>query len=426
MNSDGQVLRSLFVSSDKWVHRRIETIDDTVPGRTKITTSLDVTVPKGKTIQGSAGQIIIPIALQPKRVMLSWWVTDSAGNPFSVLNHGTSSRLVRIMLSSALKIAGVDVPESSTDQQRLLGFVDNRDNNGVETKNRTSEELLVLLNESTRSKSEQQIGLAADLIDILNRSWIVLIEVPESMAGKRTIIKYGYDLQVAMEPIGIRRDNDSYSLPVEDPGFSRSLHFEVISAPELEIYEFSVKHLNANQLRDRVLADVKNVRCVAHLQNEIYIPRFGGAELQFRLRPMAYGIRKFTDVALISVIALVLIATLIRISDSDWFLQDTWREHTTAAVVLALPALLFSWLARTPETMGVARSYYRLRLINILLAITMLLMAAALSTLWQAWVWNLIWTLAIFCCIIACWLRYHEYKHRRPTRFRSGAPEKGE
>lgn len=426
MNDDGQVLRSLFMSSDKWVHRRIQTIDDTVPGRTKITTSLDLTVPKNKTIQGSLGHVIIPIALLPKRVMLSWWVADSSGKPLTILNHTTSNKLVRVMLESSLKIAGVDVPTSSTDQDRILGFIENRDNNGVTTNKRTSKEVLELLKTSSMIGEKKKIGLVEDSIDILERSWIVLIEVPDSMAGRRCIIKYGYDLQITMEPVGIRRDNDSYNLPVEDPGFSRSLHFEVISAPELEIYDFSLRHLNAKQSRDRVLADVKNVRCVAHLQNEIYIPRFGGAELQFRLRPIAYGIRKFTDVALFSVIILVIIATIIRLTSADWFLLEDWRKHTTAAVILALPALLFSWLARTPETMGVARSYYRLRLINILLAVTMLLMAAALSTLWQPWVWNLIWLFVATCCIIAAWLRYNEAKHRRPTQYQYDDSGKGD
>ncbi|MCW4466237.1 hypothetical protein OK351_12085 [Glutamicibacter sp. MNS18] len=370
-------------------------------------------MPENAMIRGSTGQVIIPIAVLPKGVLWSWWVQDGGGAPLSVVSRRRSSELVEEMLCHALESAGVAVANVGTERETLLGFVNNGDNAPV----KSAEALFRACKKRTNKENAAYMEFVLDLVRVLESSWVVLVEVPEAQVGQRMIIKYGYDLQALVSPLDVNEDNDSYWIPISDPGFSSSLHLEVRVPPELEIFEISLVHVNADQTRSRVIGNTTLPNSVAHMQNDLFIPRFCVAHLEFRVRPVEAGLRRFTDFVLVAVTLVVIFLACIRFGDSALFLHKNWRNHSTAAVILALPALLLSWIARTPEAAVVKRAFHRLRLINIWLAMGIFSMAAALSAMWQPWVWAVLWTVPIVCCTAALLLRYLEYVVRMPSEF---------
>lgn len=415
--SQGKALSALLISSTEWVQRRVQTLDHTTPGRVKIQETLDLRIPEQEVIEGSADKVILPIAILPKGVLRSWWVLDDHGVPLSVVKREDSSHLVKSMLREVLQKAGVEYEFSGIGHERLLGFVDNGEN----TSSVEASELLSLCRRFTNSKNLAGMQFVKDLIHVVESSWVVLVEVPRQRVGGRMILRYGYDLNFLTEPLDINQDNDSYSLAIRDPGFSRSLHVEVHVPPELEVYELSLVNISVDQAptrrHTRVIGESAVPNSVVHIQNDSYVPRFSVTNLEFRLRPSMSGIRQFTDAALATVTIATMALLVLRLTGGSLALETDWRTHTTAAVILALPALLLSWIARAPEPEVVRRAFHRLRLVNIFMALSIFSMAAALSTLWKPLVWNFLWYIPVICCVMGLTLRYLEHAVRTPTVF---------
>lgn len=414
--SKGNALRALLISSTDWVQRRVHVLDHTQPGRVQIQESLDVRIPDQEIIPGSTARIIVPIAILPKGVLWSWWATDGSGTPLSVVQHVASTQLVKSMMLEVLDAVGISAAKSGVDPEPMLEFIDNGDN----SRSANAKELVETCKNHTNDQNADHMAFVHDLIRVLESSWIVLVEVPSDNKGKRMILRYGYDLQAVVAQVDINADNDSYSLPITDPGFSLSLHAEVRMPPELQVFEISLIHTRADRQQSRVLGSPVPINRVAHIQNDEFIPRLSVTELEFRLQPSDSGIRRFTDFALAAVSALVIALWLVRFDWPGNFLESDWRNHSTAAVILALPALLLSWMAKAPEPESVRRAFHRLRLVNIFLAIAMFSLATALSTLWTHWVWNIFLFIPVICCIVAITLRYLEWIHRRPSEFENG------
>ncbi len=391
----GDVLRSLFLASPRWVHRRVQTISNVEAGSLKLQCSLDVTPPAKATIPSSKGCIIIPIAVMRKETMVGWWVEDSSGHPLSVINRNRSSELVLDMLISALKVIGLEPPRDAVEFSKLFSYIDN----GDVSAHGTCTDLLEYffkdgaaggtaeLNEKEHARRE----LVRELAMLLQQYWIVLVEVPVECAGRRIIIRYGYDLPAKIRPPRHWRNNNGFSIDIDDAGFSMSLHHEVHVAPEAELFDTSLRYRSVSGEMSRVFDKNKVRQSKAHIQTNSYLPRFGRATLEFRVRPFRGGIRSFTLLATGAVMLSALITGLIPLDLNGVFLQESWRETTSAAVILVLPALLLSWMARAPEPLMVEGTLIRLRLINLLLAASILFVATALSTLWQPVVWHSLW-----------------------------------
>lgn len=411
--NDGAALSALLISSADWVYRRVHVLDHTMPGRVRIQETLDVRIPEHEVILGSTDKLIVPISILPKGVLWSWWVEGGQGAPLSVIQRTESSKLVRAMLVDVLKKAGVSYPYLEDRDNRLLKFV----NNGENTQTESADDLICLCRRFAEPANTANIEFVIDLIKVLESSWVVLVEIPMSLRGQRTLLRYGYDLKFHTDPLDVNKDNDSYREEIRDPGFSQSLHLEVRVPPELEVYELSLVNRSADQMHSIVIGDSEVPNSVAHIQNDPYTPRFSVTNFEFRLRPSKSGITQFTDAALATVSSVTLILLTLRLTGVAMLLESNWRTHTTAAVILALPALLLSWIARSPEPEVVRRAFHRLRLINIYLAISVFSMAAALSTLWKPLAWNFLWYIPVACSVMGLILRYLEHVQRLPSTF---------
>lgn len=413
-NSDGDSLRSMVIASPKWVHRRIQTIDHTTPGRILLKNSLDVTAPISAKIAGTKSRVIIPIAVLDKRVLSGWWVTDSAGSPLAVISQDRSRTLVQDMLVSFLAQFGIILSTNSAVQKRLLSFINNSEAIAAVAPN-------ALLNAYPQLHGVNPEALfIKDFIQLLSRSWVVLVEVPEDVLGRRIIINYGYDLpsnEVRRPSIWSSTDNDVYSLDVPDPGFSRSLHLQVLVPPELTIFEMSLEHGSASGEVNRAISSAARLGPIAHVQNMNFIPRFAKAAVEFRLRPARGGISAFTRWSLFFSWALIFFSLSIWIGPTEYYLNDDWKSSISSSVILVAPAIFMSWIARAPEPGVLATALVRLRRINILLALSMLTMAGALSVAWSPVIWAVLWVLSYMLggFALAIWLA--EHSARKPRKF---------
>lgn len=400
LRSVGRDLQSMVIESPKWVHRRIQVIDSTQAGRLRLENSLDLTPPSHTRIDGSKGMAIIPIAVIPKQVLSAWWITDATGKPLSVISRRQSSPLVRQMLISTLARVGIDGANELSGSEEFFNFVDNSEALAP----RSPQTLFDRYPALSRKKAEYEV--VRDFVNLLSTCWVVLVEIPEELLDRRSIIKYGYDLMPRQKKVSLWGDNASFSIDIDDPGFSQSLHHEVHVAPELVTLQSSLEHQVARGGKTRIIAKHEQPGTIAHIQNVKYIPRFGTAALEFQCLPQHGGIRVFTGWALGLTGVLLILSMVMWFGPLDFFFLPHWRASTSATVILTVPALLFSWLARTPEAPLVALALLRLRIINLLLALTFLAMASALSILWSPLWWKTIWVTSYvaYACALTLWI----------------------
>lgn len=411
-SNEGDRLRSMVIASPKWVHRRIQTSDHTTPGRVLLKNSLDLTPPASARIAGSSSRVVIPIAILDKKVLTGFWVRDSSGAPLAVINQERSTRLVADMLVSVVEQAGIEFTSNAAERRAQLKFVNNSEAIAPVPPTALLEAYPQL------QAANPTIRFINDFIHLLANSWVVLVEVPEGALGQRTILSYGYDLPMnPVPPPRILQDNDVYSFDVSDPGFSRSLHHEVLVPPELAIFETSLEHGSVTGRVVRSIATATTLGPISHIQNLIFIPRFAKAGVEFRIRPAPTGISAFTRWALLLAWVFILASFAIWLGPTDYYLSRNWSGSISSSVILVAPALFMSWMARAPEPGVVARALYRLRLINILLALSMLTMAGALSVQWSPRMWTLLWLIAYAFGALALGFWLAERAVRKPRKF---------
>lgn len=418
LRSVGRDLQSMLFESPKWVHRRVQVIDSTQAGRLRLENSLDLTPPSHTKIDGSKGMAIIPISVIPKQVLSAWWITDATGKPLSVISRRQISPLVRKMLISTLVTVGIVGASELSGSEEFLEFVDNSEALAPISPQTLFDQYSAL------SKKKAEYEVVRDFVNLLSTCWVVLVETPEESLDRRSIIKYGYDLTPRQKKVSLWGDNASFSIDIDDPGFSESLHHEVHVAPKLVTLQSSLEHQVAHKGKTRIIAKHEQPGTIAHIQNVEYIPRFGTAALEFQCLPQHGGIKGFTgwDLGLTGV--LLVFSMVIWFGPLDFFFLPHWRASTSATVILAVPALLFSWLARTPEAPLVALTLLRLRIINLFLALTFLGMASALSIFWSPFWWKAIWALSYLAYVCALTLWIVEKLRSRPKSY--GVPPTGE
>lgn len=387
----GEILLDTFFNSRDWVHRKVHIVDHLIPGRIQTKVTVDLTLPEASRVPQTDKAIkVLPVAMLSKGIIRSWQIRECGNSPLPVLNRDESTQLVRAMYISLLKRVGIPAPEITPDND-VLDFIDNSASSGKGASDRLLEYIRAHEDETDPAFST----IAQETADLLASSWIVFVVIPDSWHGRRVLIEYSYDNFPEHSPKpSLRKDNDYYEHSLSDPGFARSQHYEIRVPPELEFTETALQIQKGQEQVQRVVMNYDIGGCIAKIPDRFFadkIPRFGKVKLYYRLRPARQGILPFTVVASIGTTILIVLSALIRFGDLEAYLQPEWYESTSASVILAIPALLLSWVARTPEAAVVGRALVRLRWINIAQAMAVMAMAAALSTRWSATAWAAIW-----------------------------------
>lgn len=391
--SDGDALRELVIGSKAWVHRKVQRYDYSTPGTVRVQATLDLTLQSLEVIHGSQQNALIPISLVTKGTLRSFDIRTAGNQPMAVLEAAQTTEMVRAMMRSILTVANLKLLAAADDTDEF-SFIECMPNN-ADSSVQTFRDRIPL-----RDASPQNLELVMKVVKQLSRTRLLIVEVPKILIGQRTVVSYSYDLEL-VKGSGFRSDSSfTHQIEIEDPGFPASLHQEIVMPPELEICSLFLEFRQENRKYLRATVSGGDPQRVAHIYTRD-VPRFSKASLEFDVRPVASGLFNFTKYALAVVFLVTVFMVGVRFGPDDLFLQPEWISSTSAAVVLAGPAILLSWVARTPEHDIVAHALSQLRLINVLLAGSLFVTAVALSTAWQPIAWNVLWLLSYSLVFIA-------------------------
>lgn len=384
--TEGDMLRSMVIGSKDWVHRKVQRYGYAVPGMVRVETTLDLTPHRRLVIKGSRNHVILPISLVMKGALLAFDITSPTVGALSVLRAEECTKYAQKMMESVLESAQLPLKPSGT-AHNPWAFIDCPPEEAEHCLADFQQHL------ATPAASLQALEIVMQLARQLALTRLLLVEFPASVLGERCLVAYSYALELESRPGMSFEESDGYQFKIEDPGFASSLHQEVMTPAELEAISMFVEFTNEKGEFHQASSRGEPAKRIAHVYSR-EIPRFSQASLEFELRPIATGLFNFTGLSLAIVGLLTAFMLIVRIGPTSEFLRPDWLETNSAGVVLAGPAILLSWLARVPEHAVVTRALTKLRMVNALLAGSLLAVAAAVSISWQPPMWNATWLLS--------------------------------
>lgn len=389
--SDGAKLKRLMLASQTWIHRRVDTLKLGAEGPTRRTVSLDVTVPKRSAIIGTRGKILVPLALIAKARLRDVDTADRDGKSLPILGTEDNSSLARELLLNL-------VPAWILKERELNAECRTHIDKVVSANVRKSPELasfdLWMSKVSLRHGREQDADLSvfAALARQLSENFLLIVEVDQAILGTRTILKFSHDLDTPAVSGGA--ETAGFGLRIADFGFAASQHVEVQVPAGLAIESMYVVELDpAGEPVDYDfdIADVE--RTISHVA---LTPgsRFSTGELRVDVIPARRGIYWFAKVAVPAVFVLALLAWLEKLDILQIVAQDFDIPSQSVSLFLTGPAILLSWMARTPEHTLTGTLLSPLRYMFMISSVSLILMAAAAAIPLAPAAWEILWITA--------------------------------
>lgn len=383
---DGEILRILIIGSKNWVHRKVQRYGFAVPGIVRVENILDLTLDRRLAIPGTRKRVVVPISLVAKIPLLAFEASSPEGGPMAMLRAEECTEYARKMMLSVLEHAKVRLIFTSSDE-KPLAFID------CDEQHADANLKFFRRRINTSAATKQGVEMVLQMARLLAYNRLLLAEFPVTSLEQRCTVAFSYSLELkARRGIGLH-DFDEYQFAIDDPGFASSLHQEVMNPAELKTSSIFIEYSEEGGKLRQTFKGGGAVNRIAHVYAR-KIPRISQASLEFRLRPNSTGLLNFTWMSLVVIGILTLFMVVVRFGDTGVFLKPDWLATNSAAVVLVGPALLLSWLARTPEHAVVTRALTRLRIVNVMLAGSLLTVAAAVSIAWEYPVWNSMWILS--------------------------------
>lgn len=396
----GDVLREQVIGSKSWVHRKVQRYDHTKPGSVSVQTVLDVTPKRGSIKSASSKHVVLPVALLTKGALLSFEISLLNSHPLAVLRSEETSVYTRLLMENIIERGNLSIRPPS-DKANAWSFIDCKPQDADEAFEVFRKHLSIpTVPRQKEGLLAQDVELVLQMARSLSTYRLLLIEFPTSLLGQRSLVSYVYDLELTANTRVNLEISDKYRLDVEDPGYAASLHLEVVMPAEMVVDSIFLEFRLPRGTYRKAIPSEDSARRIAHVYTR-EIPRFSEAMLQFAIRPVSTGLKNFTRISASIVVLLSVFVAFVRYGPSYEFLVPGWAESNSVAVILVGPAILLSWLARTPEHAVVSRSMTRLRIVNSLLAASLLSAAAAISIEWQPAMWNALWILSYVLCGLA-------------------------
>ncbi|MGB7961477.1 MAG: hypothetical protein WCF12_00760 [Propionicimonas sp.] len=341
-------------------------------GETRRSISLDFRIPAELAISENPDTVLVPLALLRKGPLTSLDVRDDAGRAVPVLDRQANARWAELALASTL---GGDFsislsPEQMTAVSRVVG---GEPSAAIGAAAGMRQKLLVGSPEEDARDGMPLLGSFA-LMDDLATSFVLLAEIPDSVVGRRAVVKFSYEDPSGSPPFGLwrlldpKKSEEIESLPVAD---AASYHLEL--RPPVGV---SARRLSLSSSERAEAWRSESPGPIAHINVRDSTPGASYSAVA-DLRPLAAGLTSYAVVAAVAAFLLFWVPTLW----PEAVLANALNpavSATTATALLAVPAFLLALLSRPPEHPVVSRVYFPVRLVTGGTALTLLLAAAAL------------------------------------------------
>ncbi|WP_415854316.1 hypothetical protein [Sinomonas sp. G460-2] len=394
--SRGEILTSLVIGAQTWIHRRVDSFTLGAGGTTRRSMSFDLTIPPDFTLLGPKDQVLVPLALIEKGALRRVDTDDPDRHPMPVLGAAENSRLTAELLAFLLEPAapGLGFPSSRLRLllDRLVAFRPGIDSDADRA--HIVAELDNAIRDAWPDPDGEQAEVAA-LAEHIARGFLdhflLVVAVSSDLVGRRVVLKFGYDREVGAPDWGNRVGAIRFSLP--DVGLSRSQHVEFEAPPGLKVVELDVaetfrEHPTGNGGVDHPAEQ----RAVAHVAFTPTRP-LSGAEARVEVAPVGSGIYSFTVVAVLAVLAFSGLIINERQPGVQLVSLDFHVPSQSVSLLLIGPALFLSWMARAPEHRALAALLAPLRLMLAVCTLALLLAGVAVAVPLERWVWDTIWAL---------------------------------
>lgn len=332
---DTHVFRDLLETFDKWVHRRVESIEFIDERTIRRRVSVDFTPPG---YVGNAPGLHAPIALLQKGVLTRFDLRDEAGDSLSLLTSGQNAAFAtRYMLEVAERASEIPPPQSLRDLCWRIARGEAPEAQRAIEKIANHLEPLKLRNDLRDSQ------LFRSVTATFAKSFPVVVRLDDK-PNRRRVIKFAYNEVVGGGPkpwaqLGLEPATLQISLP--ELGDAASRHIEFLRADGLEAFD---ARLFARTPDKKPL--FRLVRTRGGREAHVFLtgaPRGTHGVAGVRLRARRQGI----------LLGGPLFATLAAIAlTAAWFALPGIAEDSSgvASVLLAVPAALGAYLgARDPH-----------------------------------------------------------------------------
>jgi hypothetical protein len=372
----------LLADEERWVHRRVETIELLDARELRRRTSVDFTLPRFPALGHAVGGVeYVPLSLVRKGVLTAFDLRDEAGASLPLLNRRQGAEI-----GGALLVQQAEVALEELGLGPLLPLVE------TALRELAGEDVQDASAPPGSPEAVQWEALVADpwvgpLLWDLDTQFVLFVPLARA-AGVRRVVKFEYRqlierrggegagrAEAMLVSLGVRPYRWAAAVTTLDD--SDSYHVEVVAPPELSIRRAALTTAEGDLLDEQV--DVPR----AHL----YRAGPGGGttgtvDLRFALRRAVIWPVFFTTLAVTAILAAGLVAHV------GWGLRAD--RGGAAGLVVALPALFAPFVA--PGSHGlVRRMFLGLRVLALTAGVISFAAAATLQLTLSAstttWIW---------------------------------------
>lgn len=391
---------TLVLTSQEWVHRRVERFVIESSGECTRHISLDFTVPAGQEITVSENRVLVPLGLLRKGPLAAFSVTGPQGSAVPVLETAANS----IVSQSLLLALASNVLQLGVDHDSFVRLASAVVSGQSDIACSNAGELASLISSDAASAAQSEPLIS--LIKQFAEYFLLVVELDHAVVGRRTIIKYTY-----REPRGaheLRPMRPLFEFDLPEFGVASSTHFEFSPPPLLLVAE---AHMLQEESDTTAPQEVASLDCPSSTCHLVARPahRFVRARVTLELAPRRFGaISAMWTGALCLVLALVVIVA-VRCARTLALLPMRPVGSGTAAVLLAAAGVLMTWTARAPEdwtTSQILSNARRSLMFSAALATTIaLFLAVPVTEPYRTVIWFTFLGIAAINLAIAWWQR---------------------
>jgi hypothetical protein len=369
-------LAYLYLNSHHWMHRRVEALRMASDGTTRRHVSVDFTLPA--QLQGSVGRMYLPLGLVQKGALRGFDTEGPDGRAAPVLGAEENAALAAEMLSA---LATRVLPASATSSAWLRTFIERITSTPAQEAQHWYRRYLAWARVHPDLADSATLTAFEDVLTDFISNFLLVVEINEDFVGTRSIVKYSYEFD--LPSFDTKHLPVTLGFPATQFGITASWHFEVDAPPELGVILMTAveKDPRTSAPTGRRWSDTGLAGQPRQLSHLACRPshRFNVAEVDFVLTPLPHGLPTVMLWGAWTTLGVVLLG----LSEAlNWtsLVAASRTGSPAVSILLVGPALLLSWLSRTPEHVLTARLLRRLRRVLVSTA-ACLLGAAALAAL---------------------------------------------
>lgn len=418
----GRTCALLLVTEERWVHRRVETVDLLSTELVRRSTSVDLTVPEPLrpflVVNGS--QSLVPIATLSKGRVRNFDLRDEGGRAVPVVgrdhNSGIAHQALMGVADFTADAAGVGplTVRTTADLHAVATSADSDESlHTLECMRRAAE------NGDHQLRALLQDDWIAFLLLQLASNYILLAVVDD--LDRRRVFKFGYDEQLEeRRPMRQRLAEGAgftplvFTIDVPAAGRTASYHTEIVIPEELRI-EVAVLYDEEDLTIHAV--DQNADRGAVHAPD---VDTSARAMLVVFLRAQREGLP--TTAFAVSVVTALLLATGAWLVDLPAGASQSMSTGPPISVLLAAQALFVGAIAQRGEHRLVRRLFVLSRTLLIVTALSALAAAGVLAFNQSAEAVDRVWKIAAVVTVAATsilgfgWLRAVSPNRRRRDR----------